>query len=306
MNDRTLPTFLVAGAARSGTTGLVEGLKSNPGVFITSPKEPHYFALHGLEPDFQAPGDANTINRVAVTDREAYLALYPRASEHVAFGDASVSTMYYHDRALPEIRALNPGMRVVVLLREPVARAYSSHQYLRARGFEPHEDFLTAVAEEPRRRAENWHHLWHYTGMSLYSDAVAALQAALRPGHLGVWFYDDLESDFVGTVTEVLRFIGVPPVPGEGEHIPRVNASGKPRFEPIQRAIWWATRQEALRSGVKRLTTFRFRERVRRMTLRREGPPPEAYTQLQPVFAEDLAELRKLLPGPHPPWLATR
>jgi hypothetical protein len=304
MSDRTIPTFLIAGAARSGTTGLVEGLRSNPRVFVTEPKEPHYFALHGQAPDFQGPGDAQTINRVAVTDRQAYLDLYPNATDHVALGDASVSTMYYHERALPEIRALNPDMRVVLLLREPVARAYSGHQYLRARGFEPHEDFLTAVAEEPRRRAENWHHLWHYTGMSLYSEAVAALQAELPPGHLGVWFYEDLERDFSGTAAQVLRFLGVPPVPGEGEHIPRVNASGRPRFEPLQQSIWWMTRHEALRSGVKRLTTFRFRERVRRLTLRREGPPPQAYAQLQPVFAEDLARLRKLLPEPHPAWLA--
>jgi hypothetical protein len=305
MSDRTVPTFLIAGAARSGTTGLVEGLRSHPRVFVTEPKEPHYFALHGRSPDFRGSGDGQTINRVAVTDRERYLDLYPGASDHLALGDASVSTLYYHERALPEMLAINPDMRVVVLLREPVARAYSSHQYLRARGFEPVEDFLTAVAEEPRRRAENWHHLWHYTGMSLYSDAIAAMQSALAPGHLGIWFYDDLERDSAGTVSAVLRFLGVPPAPGEGEQIPRVNASGKPRLEPLQRAIWWVARHEALRSGVKRLTTFRFRERVRKLTLRREGPPVEAYAQLQPLFAEDLAKLRKLLPEPQPAWLAT-
>jgi hypothetical protein len=304
MSDRTVPTFLIAGAARSGTTGLVEGLRSHPDVFVTAPKEPHYFALHGRTPDFQGPGDAQTINRVSVTDRKAYLELYPTASDHRVLGDASVSTLYYHERALPEALAVNPDLRMVVLLREPVARAYSSHQYLRARGFEPLEDFLTAVADEPRRRAENWHHLWHYTGMSLYSDAIAAMQAALAPGHLGVWFYDDLERDFVGTVSAVLRFLGVPPVPGEGEQIPRVNASGKPRFERLQHAVWWATRHEVLRSGVKHVTTFRFRERVRRMTLRRGGPPQEAFTELEPLFADDLARLRKLLPEPHPAWLA--
>jgi hypothetical protein len=305
MSDRTVPTFLIAGAARSGTTGLVEGLRSHPEVFVTAPKEPHYFALHGRTPDFRGPGDAQTINRVAVTDREMYLDLYPSASDHRALGDASVSTLYHHERALPEALAVNPDVRVVVLLREPVARAYSSHQYLRARGFEPLEDFLTAVAEERRRRAANWQHLWHYTGMSLYSDAIAALQSALAPGHLGVWFYDDLERDFAGTVSAVLRFLGVPPAPGEGEQIPRVNASGKPRFERLQHALWWATRHEVLRSGVKHVTTFRFRERVRGMTLRREGPPQEAFTELQPLFADDLARLRKLLPEPHPAWLAT-
>ena len=53
----TMPTFLVIGAARSGTTGLVEGLRTHPRVFVTDPKEPHYFALHRIGARFTAPGD---------------------------------------------------------------------------------------------------------------------------------------------------------------------------------------------------------------------------------------------------------
>ena len=223
-----LPNFLVVGAARSGTTGLVEGLRSHPRVFVTDPKEPHYFALHDQTPDFTGPGDGHTINRVAVTDRDGYLALYPTSPhEFLALGDGSVSTLYYYERALPEVVAMNPDMRLVVLLREPIARAYSSHQYMRARGFEPYEDFLAAVDDEPHRKADNYHHLWHYTSMSLYADAVAALQKAVSPEQLGIWFYDDLDRDYEGTVRAVLRFLDVPPVEGEAEGVPRVNISGE-------------------------------------------------------------------------------
>ena len=122
----TTPTFLVVGAARCGTTGLVEGLRSHPRVFVTDPKEPHYFALHRIGASFTAPGDAHTINRVAVTDRDAYLALYPAEHSYVALGDASVSTMYYPQESIPEIKAMNPGMKLVMMLRDPVARAWSS------------------------------------------------------------------------------------------------------------------------------------------------------------------------------------
>ncbi|HEU0285702.1 MAG TPA: sulfotransferase [Nocardioidaceae bacterium] len=302
----TAPGFLVVGAARSGTTGLVEGLRSHPRVFVTEPKEPHYFALHDQTPDFAGPGDAHTINRVAVTDRDRYLALYPASPhDYLALGDGSVSTLYYYERALPEAVAMNPDLRLVVLLREPVARAYSSHQYMRARGFEPYEDFLAAVDDEPRRKAENYHHLWHYTSMSYYADAVAALQKAVPPEQLGIWFYDDLDRDYEDTVRAVLRFLDVPPAEGEAEGVPRVNISGKPRFAGVQKALWWATRHDVLRRGVKRLTTYRFRERIRRLTLRSGGVPPEAMERLQPLFAEDLARLRDLLPPDikQPDWL---
>src|SRR5262245_11490348 len=300
------PTFLVVGAARSGTTGMVEGLRSHPRVFVTEPKEPHYFAFHGTTPDFAGPGDAHTINRVAITDRDSYLALYPaQPHDFLALGDGSVSTLYYHEHALPEAVEMNPDIRMVVLLREPIARAYSSHQYMRARGFEPYEDFLQAVEDEPRRKAENYHHLWHYTSMSMYADSIEALQKAVPPDQLGIWFYDDLDRDYEGTVRQVLRFLDVPPVEGEAEGVPRVNISGRPRFESVQEALRWATRHDALRRGVKRVTTYRFRERIRRLTLRSGGVPPEAMEKLRPVFAEDLARLRTLLPGDDvPAWLS--
>lgn len=298
------PNFLVVGAARSGTTGLVEGLRSHPQVFVTTPKEPHYFALHRIGAHFTAPGDAHTVNKVAVTDRDAYLSLYPQDHDYLALGDASVSTMYYFEDALPEIRAMNPEMKLVVLLREPVERAFSSHQYLRARGLEPTEDFLEAVAAEEERKAAGYHHLWHYTSMSHYGPQLAAIYEQFPREQVGVWFYDDLNADYVGTVGSILRFLGVPPVAGEAAGVPRVNVSGQPRGKAVKKAFWFAVRDERVRNLVKRLTTYRFRERVRRLTLRSSALPPGAREQLAPRFQEDLRVVRELVSGPVPAWLA--
>lgn len=303
MTPGTLPTFLVIGAARSGTTGLVEGLRTHPQVFVTDPKEPHYFALHRIGARFTAPGDDHTINRVAVTDRDRYLALYPRDHDYLALGDASVSSLYYHDEALPEIRRMNPGMRLVVLLREPVARAFSSHQYMRARGLEPVEDFLAAVDLEEERKSQGWHHIWHYTSMSRYADALEAVYDAMPAEQVGVWFHDDLESDYVGTVSSILRFLGVPPVPDEAAGVPRVNVSGQPRFSPVHRTIAWATGHERVRTFVKQRTSYRFRERIRRAVLQSDPVPEAARTTLAPLFEKDLARVRELVAGPVPDWL---
>jgi hypothetical protein len=307
--NRTLPSFLVIGAARSGTTGLVEGLRTHPRVFVTDPKEPHYFALHGRGAHFTAPGDDHTINKVAVTDRDAYLDLYPQRHDYLALGDASVSTLYYHREALPEVARMNPTMRLVVMLREPVARAYSSHQYMRARGLEPEPDFLAAVALEPERRERGWHHIWHYTEMSRYAEALTAVYDLFPRDQVGVWFHDELEADYVGTVSSILRFLGVPSVEGEATGVPRVNVSGQPRYAPVHRAIAWATGHERIRSVVKARTSYRFRERVRRAVLHSDPIPGEARGVLTQVFEEDLVRLRAVLrdagSGPRalPGWL---
>lgn len=304
---RTVPTFLVAGAARAGTTSLVEGLRAHPEVFVTTPKEPHYFAMHGSVPDFRGPGDEETINRSAVTDETSYLDLYPRDSGHTALGEGSVSTFYHHEKALPELLRINPRMRVVVLLREPVSRAYSSFQYLRAQGREPEEDFLAAVEQEAARRADGWHHLWHYTAMSRYADSLAAFREQLLPGHLGVWFHDDLERDHGGTLDQVVDFLQLPPLPDGDHEAPRVNISGTPRYQRLQQGLWWASANPAMRRTARTLTTWRFREAVKSRLIRRESVPDDAQRALAPVFEDDLARLRDLLgpTTPLPGWLCS-
>jgi hypothetical protein len=301
-----LPNFLVVGAARSGTAGLVEGLRTHPAVFITEPKEPHFFALHGRSVDFRGPGDAATINRVAVTDTNSYLALYPQDGGFTSLGDGSVSSLYYHDIAIPAIRAMNPQMRIVIMLRDPVARAYSSYQYMRARGFEPEESFLDAVAAEESRRNADWQHIWHYLAMSRYAGSVSAFLSKFGREHVGIWYYDDLQSDYEKTVAEVLRFIGAPKAEGEAKGVPRVNISGTPRSNALHQVIWAATKNEVIRSSVKRLTSYRMREIVRRAALRPSGVDAKTRAQLEPEFSEDLKRLAEVIGDDRsqPSWLA--
>ena len=214
-----------------------------------------------------------------------------------------MSTLYYADRAVDEIRRVNPDMRVVVILRDPVERAYSSYLYMRARGFEWCADPVDAMADEPRRVAENWHHLWHYRAMSLYAESLATLQRGLGRDRVGVWFHDDLESDYQGTVSSVLRFLGLPVDPREGLGVPRVNVSGTARRPALQRAIVATTRNEWLRRTVKHATTFRFRERIRRSNLRRSAAPVEVEEYLADAFDEDLVALSSLVSGSVPAWV---
>lgn len=304
----TGPTFLVAGAGRSGTTGLVEGLRTHPEVFVTNPKEPQFFAFHDTAVDFQAPGDEATINKVAVTDEDLYLSLFEGVTRSCR-GDGSVSTLYRHDRAIPKILEMNPRMRIVIILREPVDRAYSAFQYMRARGFEPEDSFLPAFQAEPGRRAANWHHLWHYESMSRYATAVGAFLEAFPREQVGVWFYDDLQADYEGTVAQVLRFIGAPPAHGEGSGVPRVNISGTPRSAAAHRLLWAATRNERVRSTLKRLTSYRLREYVRRAALRSDTVDPAVRAMLAPLYADDLRQLADLLHDRVerlPEWLVLR
>jgi hypothetical protein len=139
--------------------------------------------------------------------------------------------------------------------------------------------------------------------MSHYVDDVRILKEAVGPDRLGVWFYDQLVADYMGTVRSVLRFLGLPEHPDEAAGVPRVNVSGTPRLLPLQRMIWAATRNERLRAAVKRGTSFRFREQVRRRSLRPSTVPSEARSELTERFTDDLHALAALVDGAVPQWL---
>jgi hypothetical protein len=115
----TAPNFFVVGAARSGTTMLVEMLRQHPDVFITRPKEPHYLAFAEQRLSFGGPGDDQTINSRAVTDFASYTALYDLSTGHTARGDASVSSLYFPENSLSVIAQRFPEARIVAVLRDP-------------------------------------------------------------------------------------------------------------------------------------------------------------------------------------------
>lgn len=292
--SRRLPDFVFAGAARAGSTAVVESLRRRPEVFVTEPKEPHYLALGGRPAAFTGPGDDATINKVAVTDEEAYLGLFRDASPQSLAGEGSVSTLYYHDVAAPRLRALNPEVRIVVVLREPVARAFSSHQYLVNRGWEAERDFLAAVEQEEWRRQQGWHHLWHYTAMSRYAASLSAFVETFGRDQVGVWWYDDLMAREEDTLREVHAFLGLPAT-AEPLGVGRVNASGAPRRPALQRVLTAASRSEGLRRAVKATVPFSVRERIRGANLAPNEVPDDVARALRPQFTDDLAQLEQVL-----------
>ncbi len=139
-----LPSFLIVGAQRCGTTSLYTSLTAHPAVLpAVLHKGVHYFdTAYDRGPgwyrahfplEVTAKRVARRIGTLPITGESSpYYLFHPLAGERIA-------------RDLPEVRLL-------VLLRDPVERAYSAYTHERARGFES-ETFERALELEPERLA---------------------------------------------------------------------------------------------------------------------------------------------------------
>lgn len=105
-----LPNFMVIGAPKCGTTTLCDQLGSHPDVFMSDPKEPHYFGR---------------TDPALTWDR--YLALFARARNERAIGEGSTSyTRPDINRAAAEaIKSVMPDGKLIYMVRDPVRRLES-------------------------------------------------------------------------------------------------------------------------------------------------------------------------------------
>jgi hypothetical protein len=202
-----LPDFFVIGAPKAGTTALHAALAQHPGLYMSPVKEPKFFLCDGPPPDHGGPGDAHSY-REWIWRPEEYERLFDGAPAGTLRGE---STPFYlaDPAAHRRIHAAVPDARLIVILRDPVDRAYSNWAHLWADGLETIGDFLTACAEEPRRTAAGWAPFWRYVATGRYGQQLQHLYGLFPRHQVHVIRYLSLVDEPGTTLDGVCRFLGV-------------------------------------------------------------------------------------------------
>ena len=223
MPHQDWPDFFIAGAPKAGTSALHRALVGLPGIALSRPKEPKYFLCDDVAPPRSAhrgPGDAHS-RQEWVWRREDYLATWAHAGPGDLRGEST--PFYLADRdAHLRIAKVNPDARFVVLLRDPVDRAYSNWMHLWSDGLEPEADFLRAVDLEVPRRAAGWAPFWGYRELGRYGEQLEHLLGVFGREQVLTVRYRRLVEHPHDTVNDVLAFLGAPGV-AEPRDVPRDN-----------------------------------------------------------------------------------
>ena len=297
-----LPNFLIAGAAKSGTTSLYYYLKGHPEIYLSPVKEPCFFTHQILELPQQGIGDEK---KFYIKTFEDYCRLFQGAEGKKAVGEASADSVYLYDKTIPIIKRILGDPAIIILLRNPVTRAFSAYLHLVRDNREP-LSFEEGLAEEEDRIQRNWQCMWHYKIRGLYYGQVKAFMKAFS--RVKVVLHDDLKKTPMSVVKEVFEFLGVDTSYQPTDTATRYNTSGIPRFKSLNNLFLMKNIvQRSIRNtGSFMLTEDRWvklRDTLRGKLLVKTEMKPETRAYLQQYFREDILKLRELTGKDLSAWL---
>ena len=258
-----LPNFMCLGAAKSGTTTLYDILRQHPDIYIPSFKEPHFFDI---------PENFNN-------GLKWYQKNYYKKANHKIIADFTPS--YFFDLNAPKriFDTLGSQMKFLVILRNPVDRAYS--HYLHSKR-DDHENmsFQEALTLEVSRlqkydeESDYLSYLRHsYVHQGLYSEM---LQRYLGYFSLENFLFINFEKDFLEetdlTIKKILDFLDIDNSVDLNTNI-KSNPSSKERSKIFKKIIkqkgWWRTAirlmipsvqlRQIIRNKIKRSNVIEFK-----------------------------------------------
>lgn len=246
---RMLPSFLVVGTQRGGTTSLHRALVEHPAVVAPAfHKGIHWF---------------DVAREHSPSWYRGHFPLVSAARRRVPQGQLPVtfeSSGYYmhHPTAPAAIGTTLPDVKLVVMLRDPVERAYSAHRHELARGFET-EPFERALALEDERLdgevarivadpgyVSHAHRHHSYVDRSTYVWQVERLFLLFGRERVHVLFSEDFFRSPDTVFADLLDFLGLAPdTPRFGHHndqprapmAPDLRARLEERFLPHDDAL---------------------------------------------------------------------
>jgi Sulfotransferase family len=201
--------FIVAGAQKSGTTALHYFLKKHPQIALPDRQELHFFDDEEI---FSRPVDYELLHRRFRPIARSTLLRFATARQAIA-GECTPSYLYWKP-AMERIWNYNPEIKLIVLLRNPIDRAFAHWNMQRFKDREP-LDFLDALKEERSRLAELpsiESRRFAYVDRGFYSGQLERVFKFFPREQVKIVKFEDFRDRKLEMLDEIFEFLGVKPL----------------------------------------------------------------------------------------------
>lgn len=192
------PNFFIVGAAKCGTTSLYHYLEQHPEIGMASYKEPCYLCHNQM-----------------YKTQDKYLSLFDHISSNAkAVGEASVN--YISAPESPKlIKEFNPVAKIVIILRNPVDRAFSLYKWMVRGGFENSPTFERSLKLEKQRQKQIFlskrpiKYNYNYFSSGLYYEQIKRYYDIFDHNKIMIISFDELKSDLSLVLNKIYQFLDV-------------------------------------------------------------------------------------------------
>lgn len=262
-----LPTFVIIGAAKAGTSALAYTVGEHPDAYLVPNKEVYFF-------------DRDDIYANGV---EWYRERFAGASSERAIGEASPSYLFF-PAAPARMAALIPDAKLIAILRDPVARAYS--QYGHERFYARERRSFSRAIDEELGEGPDAGPPFYYVERGRYLPQLLRVCEHYPRESLLVLLSDDLSAAPEETFARVFRFLGIDDTVRPTKVGEVINPYRENRFPPLWRFMMRHSLWHKLGPLREPITKAFIRTRV-------SAPPvdPAVERRLRELFVADNTEL---------------
>ncbi|MCI4661327.1 MAG: sulfotransferase domain-containing protein [Neomegalonema sp.] len=204
------PDFFIAGPQRTGTSWLNANMKLHPHVQMSEPKELLFFNYLDRQhlPKFRSAELDWYLDhfRLSPEQREKRSAqaqkLFGEPFAPILRGEATASYATLPPEVIDDVIVLNPAIKVIIMLREPVDRAWSHAKKDLGRK-------AGGIDQVPEKKLLRYFENPDQLARADYAAQIENWRARLRPGHLHLALFEDVAQRPDALLQEIYRFLGL-------------------------------------------------------------------------------------------------
>ncbi|MEC4983987.1 MAG: sulfotransferase [Oscillatoria sp. PMC 1068.18] len=293
-----LPTFLIIGVQKAGTTSIYDYLQAHPQVYMSPIKEINFF-----EEDWENADEETKAKKPnGINSWEKYCQLFAAAQDELALGEASPNYLFKSENSAANIHFYLPDVKMVAILRNPVERAYS--------------DYLMHVRDaigKPKSLVEQAQNvpLTSFTiRKGFYSEQLKYFFAKFKREQIQVYLYDELVKNPVAMMQNMYSFIGV-----DNNFVPDISAKKQVAQVPKSTTVNQLLRgknpfRTVVSSVLKPIVTPEMRQKIRSQLIKMNSADKQAMPLspaerqvLRNLYREDILKLQDLIDKDLSNWL---
>jgi len=284
------PNFFIVGAPRSGSTSLYEYLNNVKGIYMSKIKEPFFFHAESWPPK-----NSTVRPKQRVKDVKKYLNLFKNAKEYEAVGEAS-TTYLWDPQSSKLIHDKIPKARIIILLRDPVERAFS--HFLHVSKFNEDRNFYDIISRDINKTDGRDLGSNYCLDPGLYSIHLKRFWKIFGRIQVKIMIYEEFFKDVKPGVKEILNFLNV------DSDVPELVDEAYNRFQiPRGRITRSFLNSETIGLPITKLALkilphnirLKFRKNILLKDVKKPKLPEEERLALENFYLNDVRELELLL-----------